>query len=106
MDCVNIRQAGNFHKLGVEKYRQEYYADNKDQLLEQMKLKKIERITDNPQYYKDYYEKNKEKYQARQIARKKIFVHCDICDCDLSQKAYICHTRTPKHLNNILLKNI
>ena len=97
-ECINKNTSGKFQKLGKKEYFKQYHIENKN--------KKIERITDNPQYYKDYYEKNKEKYQARNLARKKIFVHCDICDCDLSQKAYICHTRTPKHLNNILLKNI
>ena len=94
------------NKERVQEKHNEWKELNKEHLKEYEKVRHKKRMTDNPQYYKDYYEKNKEKYQARQIARKKIFVHCDICDCDLSQKAYICHTRTPKHLNNILIKNI
>jgi hypothetical protein len=68
-------------------------------------LKKI-RKTDHPDYYKEYYAKNKEKYQERGLARKKIFIYCEICNCEMVKKGQARHKRTPKHLNNILLKNI
>ena len=68
-------------------------------------LNKI-RKTDHPDYYKTYYLNNKEKYQERGINRKSIFVTCEICNCEMVKKGQARHKRTPKHLNNILIKNI
>ena len=130
--CVNKYIAGNISSLGQQEYikewrnnnkeyikeyqqtnkdkiqekHNEWLINNKERVQEYKKTRMLKIITDNPQYYKDYYAANKEKYIERNLARKKIFVHCDICDCDLVQKSYICHIQTPKHLNNILLKNI
>ena len=68
-------------------------------------LNKI-RKTDDPDYYKNYYQENKEKYQARGQVRKSQFVKCEVCDCVLVKKGQARHKRSSKHLNNILLKNI
>ena len=85
-ECINKCIAGNFNALGKNAYNKEY-------------MKK--RITDNPEYYKNYYQANKEKY-----TNNKIIIHCDICDCEIVQRNLKRHYLSPKHINNLPKINI
>ena len=49
-------------------------------------------------YYKSYYQKNKDKYREQNERRKSMFVTCDICHCEVGRKSAKAHLRTQKHI--------
>ena len=61
-------------------------------------IRKEKKITDDPEYFKNYYKNNIEKFKQRSEQRKEEFITCDICNCDIVKKNKTQHYRTKKHL--------
>ena len=61
-------------------------------------IRKENKITDDPEYFKNYYKNNIEKFKQRSEQRKEEYITCDICHCDIGKKNRTQHNRTKKHL--------
>ena len=53
-------------------------------------------IEDHPDYFKNYYKNNREKYV-------RTLKHCDVCNCNVKQISI--HLKTYKHQRNLDNKN-
>lgn len=76
-------------------YYKEYYEKNKDKIKKIQNEYKEKNIDKIKQYRKEYYQKNKDK--MKNAVKNKH--HCDICNVDVSH--FPRHIQTSKHLNNI-----
>jgi hypothetical protein len=87
------------HKVKIVEYQKQYRNDN----IEKLKIYKTQYYNDNKQEIlekqKQYGENNKEKISQM----KKIKVHCDVCDCDITKCHLSRHNRTLTHQNNLKL---
>ena len=63
------------------------------------KTKKVN-LTSDPEYFKKYYNQNKEKYKTQNEIRKALCKHCDVCNTDIGVKSFSQHLRTTKHIRN------
>ena len=56
----------------------------------------------DPQYMKEYYEKNKQKYKDVYNA----LIRCDYCNCNVQKLNFSKHTKSKKHQQNVEYKNV
>jgi hypothetical protein len=75
----------------------EYYNDNKKEITEKRKQYRINNKNEILEYQKQYY--NNKKQEITQ--KRKIKIHCDICDCDTTKHHIAKHNKSPKHLSNL-----
>ena len=87
------------NKVIPSRTKDEYYYDNKEEILVKMKEYKTLNKDKISEYKKQYREINKEKISQM----KKIKVHCDVCDCDITKCNLSRHNRTLTHQNNLKL---
>ena len=58
----------------------------------------------NPEYFKDYYLKNKDKFKKYEDTKKEQKIECSICKCMLVKRNMKKHMTTPKHLKKLEIK--
>jgi hypothetical protein len=91
LKCVNkaipgrtMKEWYNENKQKLSEYKKEYAEDHKEKISE---------------YQKQYRNDNKERLSEN----RKIKVHCDICNCDITKSHLLRHNRTLTHQNNLNL---
>ena len=99
-----IRMLGTLNKRIEGRTIKEYRNDNKTIIKEKREQNK-EKIKDyyvnNKEKFKDYYENNKEKNKHKMS----IYYTCNICNCGFRTNEISRHSRTKKHIKNIILNN-
>lgn len=96
MDCINKNKAFITDEE-KKQYKQQYYEDNKHNILEQVKQNYEQNKDNKLQQMKQYYEQNKEKL-LEQMKQPK---HCDDCNCEIRKSDFKKHERSKKHINNL-----
>ncbi|MDR3666731.1 MAG: hypothetical protein P4L35_07810 [Ignavibacteriaceae bacterium] len=69
----------------MKKYRDEYNKAHKETI---------------QQKQKDYYVKNKAKWDTVYIPKMSTHIRCDVCDCEVIKKNVAVHRRSAKHVRN------